>query len=72
MAGAEVTAVLRVAGGLVVRMVRAAADAGETEISWDGLPARGWTVDLRGNPLAPVDRLALRPWEIATVRLDAA
>ena len=73
VAGAEVTAVLRVAGGLVVRMVRAAADAGEAEISWDGLPARGWTVDLRGNALTPVEgRLALRPWEIATVRLDAA
>jgi hypothetical protein len=29
---------------------------------------RGWTVDLRGRPVAPFEeRLPMRPWEIVTV-----
>jgi mannosylglycerate hydrolase len=73
VAGAEVTAVLRDHGALVVRMVRAAADAGVATIGWNGAPARGWLVDLTGRPLAEFDgRVTLAPWEIATVRLDGA
>ncbi len=55
VAGAEVTAVLRDHGALVVRMVRVAADAGFASIRWNGAPARGWLVDLTGRPLAEFD-----------------
>ena len=73
VAGAEVTAVLRDHGALVVRMVRAATDAGSATIGWNGAPARGWLVDLTGRPLAEFDGgVTLAPWEIATVRLDGA
>jgi hypothetical protein len=70
--GVEVTAVLREQGALVVRLLRAAATPGTAVLGHglDGTPAEGWTVDLRGRPLAPVrGRLDLGPWELATVRL---
>jgi hypothetical protein len=71
--GAEVTAVLRDHGALVVRVFRAAAEAGFASIRWNGASARGWLVDLTGRPLAELDGgLTLEPWQIATVRLDGA
>lgn len=71
--GAEVTAVLRDHGALVVRMVRATAEAGFVALWWDGAPARGWLVDLTGRPLAELDGgLPLEPWQIATVRIDGS
>jgi hypothetical protein len=68
--GAEVSAVLRAPGGLVVRMFRADPDAGAVEIEHDGAPARGWIIDLQGLPVAPFEgNVALRPWEICTLQL---
>jgi mannosylglycerate hydrolase len=68
--GAEVSAVHRVPGGLVVRVFRTAADAGPVAIDYEGVPARGHLVDLRGSPIAPFEgTLELRPFEIATLRL---
>jgi mannosylglycerate hydrolase len=69
--GAEVTALLRDQGGLVVRMVRACEEAGWVSILRGGAPAQGWSVDLTGLPLAEVHGgLTLGPWQIATVRID--
>ena len=69
--GAEVSAVLRVPGGLVLRVFRTAADEGPVTIEHDGAPARGFVVDLRGRPVAPFEHeLALNPWQIATVQLS--
>jgi alpha-mannosidase len=71
--GAEVAAVLRERGGLVVRVFRAEPEAGTAAVTLDGAPARGHVVDLRGSPLAPFEgEVALRPWQIATLRLAAA
>jgi alpha-mannosidase len=65
--GVEVSAVRRSAAGqLEVRVFNPTASAAVAE-----LPGRrGWTVDLRGRPVAPFEeRLDLRPWEIATLVL---
>jgi hypothetical protein len=71
--GAEVTAVTREGRTLLVRVLRARSTAGRAEIRWGGQPARGWSVDLVGRPLAAVDGgLELRPWQVATVRLAPA
>jgi hypothetical protein len=68
--GAEVSAVLRVPGGLVVRVFRAAADPGPVTVVHDGVPARGWMVDLHGRPVEPFEGdVTLRPWQIATLAL---
>ena len=68
--GAEVTAVQRDGDALVIRMVRACEEAGRVEVAVDGVPARGWTVDLTGRVLAEVEGgVVLNAWEIATVRL---
>ena len=59
-------------GGLVVRVFRTAADAGPVTIEHEGVPARGWIVDLRGRPVAAFEgAVELRPFEIASLRLDA-
>jgi hypothetical protein len=69
--GAEVSAVRREPGGLVVRVFRTAADGGDVTIERDGTPATGWVVDLIGRPVEPFEgRVHLRPWQIATLRLD--
>ena len=69
--GAEVSAVQRVPGGLVVRVFRTAADTGPVTFEHEGIPARGFVVDLRGQPIAAFEGdLELRPFEIATLRLD--
>jgi len=64
--GVEVSAVLREAGGLVVRIVNPSEDPVTAR-----LPNRsGWVVNLRGRVLEAFDgEVALRPWEIATLRL---
>jgi alpha-mannosidase len=68
--GAEVSAVHRVPGGLVVRVFRTAADAGRVAVEHEGVPALGHVVDLRGRPLAPFEgSIELRPFEIATLQL---
>jgi len=69
--GAEVSAVLRTPGGLVVRVFRTAADPGPVGIDRDGAPARGWVIDLQGRPVAPFDgTLELQPWQICTLQLS--
>jgi hypothetical protein len=70
--GAQVSAVLREAGGLVVRVFNPSPDASSAAIELEGAPATGWTVDLVGRPRARFEGdVELRPWEIGTLRLDA-
>jgi alpha-mannosidase len=65
--GAEVSAILREDGHLVVRVFEATGSA--TTVRIDG--RTGTVVDLRGGELGPFSgELALGPWEIATLRLD--
>ena len=69
--GAEVSAVNRVPGGLVVRVFRTAAGAGPVTVEHEGVPARGFVVDLRGRPVAAFEgSVDLRPFQIATLRLS--
>jgi len=69
--GAEVSAVRREPGGLVVRVFRAGPAAGRVEVEHDSAPARGWVVDLLGRPREPFEGgIELRAWEIATLRLS--
>jgi Glycosyl hydrolases family 38 C-terminal domain len=64
--GAEVAAVVRDGGGLVVRVFNPS-DA-PTTVTVGG--RRGWLVDLRGRPLAPFEgSFALRPRGIATAAI---
>jgi hypothetical protein len=68
--GAEVSAVLRTPGGLVVRVFRTDQGTGPVTVEHDGAPARGWIVDLRGRPTAPFESTVdLSPWQIATLQL---
>jgi hypothetical protein len=68
--GAEISAVLRSPGGIVVRVFRTDPDAGPVAIEHDGAPARGWIIDLQGRPVAPFEGdVHLRPWEICTLQL---
>jgi hypothetical protein len=68
--GAEVSAVTRGAGGLVVRVVRSADTEGPVAIEHEGVPGRGYLVDLRGAPIGPFEgSITLRPWQIATLQL---
>ena len=59
------------AGALVVRMVRMSDEAGWVDVRVDGAPAKGWSVDLTGRPLAGVEGgFELGGWALATLRLD--
>ena len=70
--GAEVSAVLRVPGGLIVRVFRTEPGTGPVTIQHDGTPARGFAVDLRGRPVAAFDGEAeLHEWQLATFHLTA-
>jgi hypothetical protein len=67
VAGAEVSALRREAGSLVLRAFNPTDEP--TTLAVDG--RRGWTVDLRGRPLAPFEgTVDLAPHAIATLRLD--
>ena len=60
----------RVPGGLVVRVFRTAAEPGPVTIEHEGVPARGFVVDLRGRPISGFEgEVELRPFEIATLQL---
>ena len=65
--GAELSAVVRRAGALEVRVFNPTADAVTVEVGGRS----GWLVDLRGRPLESFDgSFALRPWGIATARFS--
>jgi alpha-mannosidase len=69
--GAEVSAVRREPGGLVVRVFRTDANAGAVTVERDGAPVTGWVVDLLGRPVEPFEgSVTLRPWQVATLRID--
>jgi hypothetical protein len=69
--GAEVSAVLREDGRLVVRVFNASADPSTLRIAVGDDTAAGEVIDLRGCTVEPFPgSLALRPWQIVTVRLD--
>jgi hypothetical protein len=64
--GAEVSAVVREAGVLQVRLFNPTAAPATARIEG----RRGWVVDLRGRPVRPFeDTIDLGPWEIATASL---
>ncbi len=68
--GAEVSAVTREPGGLIVRVFNATPATSTVTLEQDGGPASGWLVDLVGRPLEPFDGgFPLRAWGVATVRL---
>ena len=69
--GAEVSAVLRSPGGLIVRLFRTAPVAGPVTVEREGRPASGWVIDLQGRPVEPFPgRLDLQPWQICTLQLS--
>jgi hypothetical protein len=64
--GAEVSAVLRDAGQLVVRVFNPTDHATTVRVAGHA----GWIVDLRGRPIGPFDEtFELGPWQIGTARL---
>ena len=64
--GAEVSAVVREAGQLIVRLFNPSAEA--VTVTIDG--RAGWLIDLRGRPVKPFEgSIDLMPWQIATVNL---
>jgi mannosylglycerate hydrolase len=68
--GAEVSAVLRDNGALVVRCFNPSPQPATLRVERDGLPEVGWSIDLNGALLEPFEGTRpLRPWEIATLRL---
>jgi alpha-mannosidase len=69
--GAQVSAVTREPGGLLVRVFNPASEPVTAEIERHGAPATGWTVDLLGRPRDPFEgAVLLRPAQIATLRID--
>jgi mannosylglycerate hydrolase len=69
--GAQVSAVTREPGGLLVRVFNPAPEPVTAELERDGAPATGWVVDLLGRPVEPFEgTVPLRPSQIATLRLD--
>ena len=70
--GAQVSAVNRDGGGLVVRVFNASPEPTTATFDLAGAPARGWVVDLVGRPQGSFEhRIELAAWAIATVRLNA-
>jgi alpha-mannosidase len=74
VAGAEVSAVRRVAGGqLEVRIFNPTPAPAPVTVEVAGAPAVGHLVDLRGRHAGPLQgTLTLPPWRIATLRLTGA
>ncbi len=69
--GAQVSAVVREPGGLVVRLCNQSPHASIAVIELGGAPSTGWIVDLIGGPLEQfTGEVVLGAWEIATLRLD--
>jgi mannosylglycerate hydrolase len=69
--GAEVSAVLRENGALVVRVANSSPVTTTARVELHGRIARGEVVDLRGRVVASfTGELQLRPWELATLRLE--
>ena len=67
IAGAEVSAIVREAGRLVVRTFNPSAVPATVTVAGRS----GWVLDLRGRPLRPFEgSFELAPWAIATVNLD--
>jgi alpha-mannosidase len=64
--GAEVSAIVREAGQLVVRVFNPTPEP--TTVTIDG--RSGWLVDLRGRPLQPFEgSFDLKPWQITSVNV---
>ncbi|MFM8304084.1 MAG: glycoside hydrolase family 38 C-terminal domain-containing protein [Actinomycetota bacterium] len=71
--GAAVSAVLREAGGLTLRVFNPGLAPATVGIARDGAPVAGWVVDLLGAPLETfAGEVDLRPGEIATLRITDA
>jgi alpha-mannosidase len=71
--GARVSAVLREPSGLLARVFNPSPDPSTAAVERDGAPATGWTVDLVGRPAQRFEgAVELRPWEIASLRVDDA
>jgi mannosylglycerate hydrolase len=69
--GVQVSAVRHEPGGLVVRVFNPSPVSATAEVDRAGAPATGWVVDLVGRPLKRFEgTVALRPWQLATLRLD--
>jgi alpha-mannosidase len=69
--GAEVSALLRTPGGLVLRVFRTDAGEGPVTVERNGAPARGHIVDLRGNPVSSFEgEVTLHEWQLATLHLS--
>jgi mannosylglycerate hydrolase len=67
--GAEVSALHRAEGAIEIRVFNPTDEPATVEI----VGHSGWLVDLRGQRLEQwVGRFGLRPWGVATARLDAA
>jgi alpha-mannosidase len=70
--GAAVSAVTREGGALLVRVFNPSDAPADVGVELAGDPARGWLVDLRGRAEAAFEgRCPVRPWGIATLRLEA-
>jgi alpha-mannosidase len=68
--GAEVSAVQRDAGGLVLRLYNPGGRPSVARIEHDGAPATGWVIDLVGRPAGPFEgETELGPAQILTLRL---
>jgi alpha-mannosidase len=70
--GAQVSAILRDGAdrAMTIRLCNPSPASVTARIGLDGTPARGQVVDLVGSPVGAFDgSLALRPWQIVTVRL---
>ena len=68
--GAEVSAVLRDEGALVVRVFNASPEPSIARVARGADPASGDIVDLRGRVTGTFSGdVELRPWEITTLRL---
>jgi hypothetical protein len=66
-----VSAVLREDGEFALRLFNASPEPVQASIELGDRFANGWTVDLRGRfDAAFSGALDLRPWEIATLRID--
>jgi mannosylglycerate hydrolase len=70
--GAEISAVRRSAGALEVRIFNPGSETAQVTVEVAGTAAAGDLVDLRGRQVGTfLGGLALAPWRIATLHLDA-